>query len=65
MRDVSWHPYNQEIISSSWDFTVRRWTGVEKVEEEEEREARLQQKLGSASQDGDNRKEKKRKIETS
>ena len=63
MRDVSWHPYNQEIISSSWDFTVRRWTGVEKVEEEEEREARLQQKLGS--QDGDIRKEKKRKIETS
>ena len=63
MRDVSWHPYNQEIISSSWDFTVRRWTGVEKVEEEEEREARLQQKLGS--QDDDKRKEKKRKIETS
>lgn len=25
VRDVSWHPYNQEILSSSWDFTVRRW----------------------------------------
>ena len=62
MRDVSWHPYNQEIISSSWDFTVRKWTGVEKVEEDEEREARLVQNVGS--QDGDKRKEKKRKIET-
>ena len=64
MRDVSWHPHSQEIISSSWDFTVRRWTGVEKVEEQEEIEARLDQKLGSASRDGDKRKEKKRKIET-
>ena len=27
VRDVSWHPFNQEIISSSWDFTVRKWSG--------------------------------------
>ena len=25
IRDVSWHPYRQEIISSSWDFSVLRW----------------------------------------
>ena len=24
VRDVSWHPYRPEIISSSWDFSVQR-----------------------------------------
>jgi len=28
VRDVSWHPYNPELLSSSWDFTVRRWRAV-------------------------------------
>ena len=28
VRDVSWHPYNPEILSSSWDFTVRRWVSA-------------------------------------
>jgi len=36
VRDVSWHPYNQEICSSSWDYTVNRWEGVDAGEEEEE-----------------------------
>ncbi|XP_063235692.1 DDB1- and CUL4-associated factor 11 isoform X2 [Bacillus rossius redtenbacheri] len=26
VRDVSWHPYKQEIISTSWDTTHGRWT---------------------------------------
>lgn len=30
VRDVSWHPYKQEIISSSWDGTVGRWVYTEK-----------------------------------
>jgi len=34
VRDVSWHPYNMELFSSSWDFTVLRWTGVESEEKE-------------------------------
>lgn len=25
VRDVSWHPYMQELVSSSWDSKVRRW----------------------------------------
>jgi len=25
VRDVAWHPYFPEIISSSWDFTVTKW----------------------------------------
>ncbi|PRD31786.1 UNVERIFIED_CONTAM: Dcaf11 [Trichonephila clavipes] len=26
VRDVSWHPYRNEIMSSSWDGTIVRWT---------------------------------------
>ncbi|XP_035212126.1 DDB1- and CUL4-associated factor 11-like isoform X2 [Stegodyphus dumicola] len=26
VRDVSWHPYRNEIMSSSWDGTVFKWT---------------------------------------
>ncbi|XP_054719649.1 DDB1- and CUL4-associated factor 11-like [Uloborus diversus] len=26
VRDVSWHPYRNEIMSSSWDGTVVKWT---------------------------------------
>ena len=52
VRDVSWHPYRQEIISSSWDFSVLRWDGVEapvekdevKGGEEEEEEGREDRK---------------------
>lgn len=29
VRDVSWHPFQPEIISSSWDFTLARWTYCE------------------------------------
>ncbi|XP_023239273.1 DDB1- and CUL4-associated factor 11-like [Centruroides sculpturatus] len=32
VRDVSWHPYNQEIISSSWDGSIGRWIYVGKVD---------------------------------
>jgi len=26
VRDVSWHPYRNEICTSSWDAVVARWT---------------------------------------
>ncbi|XP_049827954.1 DDB1- and CUL4-associated factor 11 isoform X2 [Schistocerca gregaria] len=26
VRDVSWHPYRQEIMSTSWDGSVAQWT---------------------------------------
>ena len=26
VRDVSWHPYLNELVSSSWDRTVMKWT---------------------------------------
>nr|BAN21366.1 WD-repeat protein [Riptortus pedestris] len=26
VRDVTWHPYRSEIISTSWDFSVLCWT---------------------------------------
>ncbi|XP_076337040.1 DDB1- and CUL4-associated factor 11-like isoform X3 [Tachypleus tridentatus] len=26
VRDVSWHPYRQELVSISWDGTLRCWT---------------------------------------
>ena len=36
MRDVSWHPFSAELFSSSWDFSVTRWSGVEAPAVEEE-----------------------------
>jgi len=36
VRDVSWHPSSQEIVSSSWDFNVVRWSGIEGPKEAEE-----------------------------
>ena len=36
MRDVSWHPFSAELFSSSWDFSVTRWSGVEAPGVEEE-----------------------------
>ena len=26
VRDVSWHPYMNEIVSSSWDRKIVKWT---------------------------------------
>ncbi|GAB6029064.1 DDB1- and CUL4-associated factor 11 [Chamberlinius hualienensis] len=33
-RDVSWHPYNTEIISTSWDGNIVMWNYEEEVEDE-------------------------------
>ena len=35
MRDVSWHPYLNEIVSSSWDQSVIRWKYVDEAIEDE------------------------------
>ena len=37
VRDVSWHPRNLELVSSSWDGSVVRWTcqDYDSVEEDE------------------------------
>ncbi|PNF20119.1 DDB1- and CUL4-associated factor 11 [Cryptotermes secundus] len=31
VRDVSWHPHRQELISTSWDGTLGRWTYSGKI----------------------------------
>ncbi|XP_013791990.1 LEC14B protein-like [Limulus polyphemus] len=31
VRDVSWHPFRQELVSTSWDGTLRRWTHSRKL----------------------------------
>lgn len=38
VRDVSWHPYKQELVSTSWDGNVGVWTykGDNKIAAEEE-----------------------------
>ena len=38
MRDVSWHPTNLDLVSSSWDGSVVKWTcrDHDRVEEEDE-----------------------------
>ncbi|KAG8009371.1 DDB1-and CUL4-associated factor 11 [Nibea albiflora] len=40
VRDVSWHPYEDNIVSSSWDGAVRMWEHrqTHPLEEERERE---------------------------
>uniref|UniRef100_A0A8D3DYL8 DDB1- and CUL4-associated factor 11 n=1 Tax=Scophthalmus maximus TaxID=52904 RepID=A0A8D3DYL8_SCOMX len=38
VRDVSWHPYEDNIISSSWDRAVRMWEHRQTHPLEEERE---------------------------
>uniref|UniRef100_A0A1A7ZB63 DDB1- and CUL4-associated factor 11 n=5 Tax=Nothobranchius TaxID=28779 RepID=A0A1A7ZB63_NOTFU len=38
VRDVSWHPYEDKIISSSWDGAVRMWEHRQTHPLEEERE---------------------------
>jgi len=63
VRDVSWHPHCQEIISSSWDFSVKRWSGVEKVEEDDERESRLGEEKSKSSKIDNHRQEGMRKFE--
>jgi len=37
VRDVSWSPYGRELFSSSWDFSVIKWDGVETPDKEEEK----------------------------
>lgn len=31
VRDVSWHPYEPVLVSSSWDCTIKVWTYVDAV----------------------------------
>ncbi|PRP82618.1 hypothetical protein PROFUN_04923 [Planoprotostelium fungivorum] len=31
IRDVSWHPYEATIMSTSWDTTVKKWTHKERT----------------------------------
>ena len=54
VRDVSWHPYNQEILSSSWDYTVRRWVRGEAPGEKNSRSGEKQEA---------GRTEKKRRLD--
>uniref|UniRef100_A0A6M2DRD1 Putative wd40 domain protein n=1 Tax=Xenopsylla cheopis TaxID=163159 RepID=A0A6M2DRD1_XENCH len=39
VRDVHWHPYRSEIISSSWDTTLGKWT-FQSSDERDERETK-------------------------
>ena len=56
VRDVSWHPYNPEILSSSWDFTVRRWTASDSSSERSSRASDKQEEMGPGG-------EKKRRLD--
>ena len=54
VRDVSWHPHSQEILSSSWDYTVRRWVRGEAAPEKNSRAGERQEEA---------RTEKKRRLD--
>ncbi|CAH1170358.1 unnamed protein product [Phaedon cochleariae] len=36
VRDVDWHPYRNEILSSSWDGTVGKWSYSGPLDDDEE-----------------------------
>lgn len=38
VRDVSWHPFRNEILTSSWDGTIGRWTYIHKEDEKKPKE---------------------------
>ncbi|KAJ7337061.1 DDB1- and CUL4-associated factor 11 [Desmophyllum pertusum] len=38
VRDVSWHPYENEIVSTSWDGTLGLWRYKRKEDDDEEEE---------------------------
>lgn len=58
VRDVSWHPYQPEILSSSWDYTLNRWEYSEPSLEEEKTMAEEENKKGK-DDDGWGRKRKR------
>lgn len=49
VRDVSWHPYENNIVTTSWDGSLKRWEyrSLDKFDEEQEEEEE------SSSSDGD------------
>jgi len=55
VRDVSWHPYNMEICSSSWDYTVTRWEGVDNEDEDDELREKSSKKVKKRRKMGDRR----------
>jgi len=57
VRDVSWHPYSPELFSSSWDFSVTKWEGVEEPDREEDEEEEERDKTEHCTEG------KRRKVE--
>ncbi|KAJ8973770.1 hypothetical protein NQ317_002973 [Molorchus minor] len=45
VRDVAWHPTRNEILSSSWDGMVGRWTYIDKDSLEETEEWELEKMI--------------------
>jgi len=43
VRDVSWHPYENEIVSTSWDGTLGLWRYKRKSDDDNEEEQPIPQ----------------------
>eukprot|EP01095_Lingulamoeba_sp_RSL-Kostka_P005759 TRINITY_DN1744_c0_g1_i1.p1 TRINITY_DN1744_c0_g1~~TRINITY_DN1744_c0_g1_i1.p1 ORF type:complete len:531 (-),score=142.55 TRINITY_DN1744_c0_g1_i1:64-1656(-) len=54
IRDVSWHPYSSEIISTSWDGTHRSFVYVDSTEEIENDENNNNNNNNKNTDDSDN-----------
>jgi len=52
VRDVSWHPYLPELISSSWDFTINKWQHKGHVKDEFESSMKQRKKRKISSTQG-------------
>ncbi|KAJ8277532.1 hypothetical protein GJAV_G00076240 [Gymnothorax javanicus] len=52
VRDVSWHPYKDSIISSSWDGAVRMWVHKQTRQFVEDREQEQISSMKAAQREG-------------
>ena len=63
VRDVSWHPYENKIVSTSWDGTLCLWDYArEEEEEEEEDEAEKMEEDGQAKKSATDRPKFKSRL---
>ena len=61
VRDVSWHPYENKIVSTSWDGTLCLWDYA-REEEEEEDEAEKMEEDGQAKKSATDRPKFKSRL---
>ena len=52
VRDVSWHPFENKIVSTSWDGTLCLWDYARDEEEEEDEETEREEEMDADESGG-------------